>query len=41
MTALLVREGLNTWETGVREADEAMKRISVVSGDSIEQLKAL
>lgn len=41
MTALLVREGLNTWETGVREADEAMKRISVVSGDSIEQLKKL
>ncbi|MGM0755306.1 MAG: class I SAM-dependent methyltransferase [Bacillota bacterium] len=41
MTALLVREGLNTWETGVGEADEAMKRISVISGDSIEQLKKL
>lgn len=41
VTALLVREGLSTWETGVREADEAMKRISVISGDSIEQLKKL
>ncbi|WP_224925895.1 class I SAM-dependent methyltransferase [Bacillus pumilus] len=39
ITALLVREGLNTWETGIEEADEAMKRISVISGDSIEQLK--
>ncbi|MDM5298454.1 class I SAM-dependent methyltransferase [Bacillus pumilus] len=41
ITALLVREGLRTWETGVIEADEAMKQISVISGDSIEQLKKL
>ena len=41
ITALLVREGLNTWQTGVAEVDEAMKRMSVISGDSIEQLKRL
>ncbi|MFJ5963085.1 class I SAM-dependent methyltransferase [Bacillus sp. NPDC093026] len=41
ITALLVHEGLKTWETGVIEADEALKRISVISGDSIEQLKKL
>ncbi|MFS0656735.1 class I SAM-dependent methyltransferase [Bacillus sp. 179-C3.3 HS] len=39
MTALLVKEGLNTWETGLVEADDALKRISVMCGDSIEQLK--
>ncbi|MGE6629688.1 class I SAM-dependent methyltransferase [Bacillus sp. NPDC077027] len=41
MTALLVHEGLRTWETGLFEADEAMKRICVKCGDSLDVLMTL
>jgi hypothetical protein len=38
---LIVKSGLSIWETGLKEMDEAMRRIEVLSGHHLEVLKSL
>ncbi|WP_456274312.1 class I SAM-dependent methyltransferase [Bacillus sp. AK031] len=37
----LIREGLKTWDSGLKEMNEAMKRVEVVNSSSIEYLKEM
>lgn len=41
LVAYLVEKGLETWETGVDEFDDCMRRIQVKSGNHLDLLKGL